>query len=698
MSAPGNPEKASDNVKPLHRRDLTGAVLSHLWSRRIFIIKVMAIAIVAFTVVLLLIPNKFRAQATIIILPPRFQSEIRTEPLTVGTAKSLLGAGDLIEQVIERIKTAKRIVDDWSKSHGGNDKSLDAFAAMDQAEISQKSGATDDAFAIYLNSLSLNELKALRDFKLTELNDLTVQDLSKALDCEDMVEKKTASDVKFSPLLTLDAIADTGSKAQLFANTWASVFERKYNEITNQKSTRQYESIKRLQAESQLALVDVQTSVVQFKALHNLDLYQKQIDEYSESFRKFTNQLTEKNNDLKQEKAKLAELYNIVNAMESHGEWLGHLPTSNLGNFTTGTDLLSVNRSGDSGGQPFPTALRGDVSETSGSLEETTGSLSPAYRNIREKTLESRDELINAMRKANSFYLASPVELLEKQKDQVQTDYLAAESKYRTGTMRLAAQEKTLQELDERLSSTQQSIRLIKSVPDIVIAEAMATRKNSLEGLSRVQFEEQEINPAWSNIVITRDTREQEVNALRNELDQLAATLPDKQAQLEKLQNAVYWARLGENRVKDDLTRWEQVNSEYFKNYFETKNNMYNAEGRIRLLEVEVGQLEARTSETKALVESYQEMYNSSAAELQLLEGRQRAVERNANLLLEKLQAAQLAVRQEVSDVSVAASAVTPDKHFFPRRSVFLLVFTFVVGLVLLGAMARAKYLELLDA
>ena len=83
------------------------------------------------------------------------------------------------------------------------------------------------------------------------------------------------------------------------------------------------------------------------------------------------------------------------------------------------------------------------------------------------------------------------------------------------------------------------------------------------------------------------------------------------------------------------------------------------------------------------------------SARLQILESRQKAVQRNADLLLQKLQEAQLAKDQELSDISIAAPAVMPERHFFPRRSVLLVALTLLTFAVLAGALARRKYMEL---
>jgi uncharacterized protein involved in exopolysaccharide biosynthesis len=98
------------------------------------------------------------------------------------------------------------------------------------------------------------------------------------------------------------------------------------------------------------------------------------------------------------------------------------------------------------------------------------------------------------------------------------------------------------------------------------------------------------------------------------------------------------------------------------------------------------------------MVSEYQGKYDAASARLQVLESRQRAVQRNADLLLQKLQEAQVARDQGLSDVSLAASAVTPMRHFFPKRTLSLAILSAITLFVLLAAMGRARYLEIKPA
>lgn len=688
-------------------RDCPAMIAAHLWNRRLFIAKVLGIAIVLYAIVLLLIPNRFRAEATVIILPPRFTSEVRTEPLSVSTAKSLLESGEIIQQIIVTVRDARSALAKYVLDHAGDRQVLGQLSGMPQEQVERALSLKDPTLAAYLGRLSAGELSALAGLDSSEVEDWTVEELEQSLESEDIVEKKTASDIKLSPLLKLYAVADSAPESQLLANTWAWLFEKKYDELTSQKTRGQYESIEKQQRESQTELARVQSLIVDFKAQNNMELYQKQIDEYSEDFREFTNQLVIKGNALQSERKKLTMLYAVVKSVEtSGGRWLGRVDTGDIADFVASgtpesgpeqalqtssladevlTSSLAAAGLAEEGVPGQPEAI---ASETAGSAE--------LLANLRTKVEQSRERILTGLSDLRSFYQKYPVKLMESQRDQLQKDYVESLGKYRMGQVRLQVLQKSLASLDGQLSRTKQAIQFNTGVPDISIAQAiMSGQKQEMEKLSRLRFEREEINPVWNGLQAERTKMGQELEMTRNEVNELEAVLQDRERQVQDLQDRIYQAQASEALVRDNLTRWQHANTDLFQNYVETNNTIYNTSRDVTLLAQEVQQLEQATSRTKQLVEHYQQLYNGAAAELQRLESRMRAIQRNADLLLQKFQEAQIAIREEVSDVSIAAAAVTPQKHFYPKRSLSLAVLTLLTAAALLGMLARSKYLEL---
>jgi uncharacterized protein involved in exopolysaccharide biosynthesis len=145
----------------------------------------------------------------------------------------------------------------------------------------------------------------------------------------------------------------------------------------------------------------------------------------------------------------------------------------------------------------------------------------------------------------------------------------------------------------------------------------------------------------------------------------------------------------------DSLESRRKALQELLNQYLATRNKLHDDAIQLGLLESEIRELEQRTSETKSIAEQLQRRYNQASAELQLMEIQLRAVQRNADLLTQKLQDARMAIAQPVSDVTIAAFAPTPTKHYFPPRTIALVALTFLTAIALLTILGRARYVEL---
>ena len=85
-AAPTAPDSRQVTTPQHADSDIAAEILHYWWRRRRFIIRFMLAAVVMFAIVLFLIPNRFKAEATVIIQAPKIQTEARTEPLSVETA------------------------------------------------------------------------------------------------------------------------------------------------------------------------------------------------------------------------------------------------------------------------------------------------------------------------------------------------------------------------------------------------------------------------------------------------------------------------------------------------------------------------------------------------------------------------------------------------------------------------------------
>lgn len=682
------------------RADLVTELANYVIERRLFVAKVMGASILLYAVLLFLIPNKFRAEAQILIQPPRFSSEVRTEALSVATVKNLLESGELTQSVIDYTRRGKETVDQFVAKIG-EEKAYDQISRLSQEELAdmlKMPGEDNRTFVNYLSRLSRTELQALHEFKSKELANWTVEDLSKSLKSEDIIEKKTASDIKISPLVNLHAIAETGPKAQLLANTWAMLFEEKYNDLTTKRTRFQSQSINKNTSESQIELIRINQEIVRFKAEHNLELYQKQIDEFTEDNREFTNQAVLKESAIRNEETKLQQLSNIAASVESAtGEWIGRVnPLGKLsGESTVSAEAQSPETSMTLNLSVSNLSAHKGLGSAS-SNEELGADYTDQYNRLRSEALISRDKLSRAREEVNAFYLVYPIETMEKELQQMQRDYLDALTKLRTEGVHAEALRQALEAVDAELSRTQPMLTLNTAVPDVTIGESLqGGQRESLKSLAKIQFQRQEVNPVWTELQQRRNRQAEQYELARNEVAELEKQIAQRRTEVTNLQQQIYQGRTDEKLIGERLAQWQRANRELFEKYVDTRTAMSNSAQQIAMLRSELHQVRQSASQTSETIQYYQSLMNESGSRLQLLEGQQRAIQRASDLLLAKSQEATIAVSEELSDVSVAAAAVTPMKHYFPQRSVFLALLTLLTFFAVIGLLARTRYLEL---
>ncbi len=660
-----------EKPKKLMPDDVILEICKYWWAQRRWIAKILVVAVVVYAAVLLLIPNRYRAEAKVLILPPKFSAEIRTEPLSVITAKELLKSGEMVESLIRTIRDAKPFAEKFAKQYDGVQKAADVLHALGKDGIAKKLGDKFAYLAPFFARWGAPELQALVDLPKSELDDWTIEVVGKSLDCEEIIEKKTAADIKMSPLLNLYAVANDGAKAQLMVNTWAVLFERKYDELANEKTRYQYDYILTQQQDAEKELAKQQRQIVEFKAKNNLELLLREIDEYSSDYKEFLNQLVQKRHQAEVLRHKLEDQKATLAALTKDGLWIGEIEPDQL--------------------MKPEVAQKGAV--TTDSLG--TDSNSP-YEMARLRTVELKSRLLYYLARLGRFQEEEPVELINKELDQLQADYLAAVGKLRSAEARAAVLRGALAALDAALSSTERVIVLFKDVPDVTISESIRTgQPQQLKSLAGVQFRKEELNPAWTLLFEQRAKLEAEYQQALAELTELQPRVKQYEQLARTMQVRAYRARLAEKMLLDSVEARRKSLQEMLQSYLNTRTQIHDDSIKLGLLQGEIQELEMQTSKTKSMVEQLQRRYNEASAQLQLMEIQLRAVQRNADLLTQKLQDARMAIAQPVSDVSIAAFAPTPTKHYFPPRTIALLGLTFLTLLALLTLLGRARYVEL---
>jgi uncharacterized protein involved in exopolysaccharide biosynthesis len=186
------------------------------------------------------------------------------------------------------------------------------------------------------------------------------------------------------------------------------------------------------------------------------------------------------------------------------------------------------------------------------------------------------------------------------------------------------------------------------------------------------------------------------MTVLKAEVTLLDKEIQSREVRYREAQATVDQALISNELVRDNLDRWKRAHEELFASYVALTNDTFNTARNLALVEEEVRNLESSLERTRKLIDDLQEIYNSAAAEQNILETRQRAIQRRAELLFQKLQDAQTAIAEEVSDITIAARAVAPSRHFFPRRSLLLPAMTFLVFIFALGYATWTKRERLL--
>jgi chromosome segregation ATPase len=372
--------------------------------------------------------------------------------------------------------------------------------------------------------------------------------------------------------------------------------------------------------------------------------------------------------------------------MEEHGAWLGRANDGYTSETTSGDIEAGVAMSVEN----MPAAVDSNTSNVS---------VRELYEQIRAQTLRSSNRLTSAIAESSAFYRANPIALMEQSLQQLQKNYLDADSRLRTGKVRVAVLNGTLAKFDEQLSTTPQYLSLSTAVPEEAIGAALAAgKRQELGALSQVQFRREEINPVWQQLQTQRAVLRQEFETASGEVTKLSIEVPAMEKEVRDLQNQLYQGRQAEIMIKENLERWQNNNEQLFRNYVELSNDMTNTAQELALLDQEVNALQDSANKSRGRVEENQKKYDKAFADLQVYELRQRAIQRQADVLLQKAQEAQTAVTEDVSDISLGPPAIAPERHYFPQRSVFLLIATIVTGGILLGLMARQRYLTIPQA
>lgn len=666
----------SNNVyrNSIIREDLLiEATVKYWWQRRRFIISILLLSMVIFAGLLMLIPKSYKAQAAIIIMPPRFIPEIRTQPLTVLTARSLLETNELYQQVIVRLQRYRHVAVNIA---GSDEPTNDAISKLSQASHTElmSDGRMTETDAEAISQLDETEIRGLFEFTEEELSDMTVDGIARVLSSEESVEKKTAADLTFSPVLQMFAISDTGSKAQVMVNLWARLFEEKYESLTRGQTQKVFESLENQQQAGQEELESIQKVLVDFKLLNNLELIQRQITDFTESFSAYHKKLVANVDQLVTLEAKIQSLEQLLKAVEGPNfTWIGSLVVDTKTTQPGSNTYLALG---------------------SGEMET---SASDVLRRRRWEAVQSREDLESALDRAATYNRNNQIELMTAERVRLQSEYIQEKTDFRSNLVEAEVARKSLAELEKAVTNTSQSIPLMTGLPDEVLGDVLAS--GSAAGLNRVtsiQLNKEQLNPLWETLVTQRAEVSRSLNEAEATVAELSDDLPSKGNDLREMSENIFMATQGEKLVAARVQRMEQMNQTLYTDYVKMREEVFATGWQITMLKDEIDSLNLAVKNSRDDIERLRKSFEAASATLEIIELRKKAVQQRAELLTQKLQESMVAVREEVSDVSLASKAVAPTEHYFPPRSLLLLAMTLLTGGVLLGGMSRKRYRQLM--
>lgn len=656
-----------DSNQRVNTRPTFESTVAYWWKHKFLIIKVLVPLALLYTAVLLALPSKYKANASVIIMPPRFAPEVRASTLTVPTARAILDTPELYLKVLQTVKRHREIITQVAGSQSPVAEQLSNLASLTPADISSASSATQaeaEVIAIYDKS----ELKGLLGFTEAELAKLNVDSMSRKFSSEESVDKKTASDVIFSPVLQLYATGSTGEQAQVLVNIWARLFEEKYETIAKGQTTRLFASLENQQKAGRAELEKIQKQMVDFQLKNNLDLVQRLIRDKTEQLSSFTHQLTTKNTQYATLGAQQQALLQASQKLELPGQgWIGEIQPD----LSTSTLPLQL------------------------TIGRHTDDHAPTITLLQTETLTSLEHYTRSMATAQQFHATNSVELVRSEEQKLREQLISEKEVYRENLIKIASLEKTLGDVDAQLAGTSRTLRLTTSFPAEVIGNSLlSANASNPHNLASARLDNEQLNPVWQTLSQSRVELQQQLAQARAQASELSKVFPEREQTLATLSSKVFNLVQQDTLIKAAVSRNEKVNDTLFANYLDLKTEQLGTALKLTLLHEEISAHAGSVDQLTSEIEQLRQVNEVASRELELLNLSKKAIEERAQLLTEKLQESTVALGEQVNDVSMASRAVAPARHYFPPRAILLAIMTALSAAILLAGLARRHHLE----
>lgn len=659
--------------------------------QKYFIVKNMIVLMIAFAIVLMLIPARFESTALVGIFPPQFSSEVQTKPLTVMTAKEILRAPELIQKIIVNITNGHKVMKELVMRKPV-DVACSFIKGSSEEEIINEVEFCSKETVKYLKSLSVEDLRALLIWKDDELANLTVDNLRRKLDCEEIEEKKTAIDIVYSPLIRLFAVSNSGQKAMLLVNTWSFLFEEKYVELTNEKQDTIVKYLEGQQSQSETELEDIETSIVKLKAKHNVELYKSQITAYNTTAQQWTEQLLQKRNLLFTIARDIENSLRLKASLMSDDKYVGAIDPIEWVKPQT-SEGLSMKLPRDVGkNREFPLfnnpeenerfVLPADkMLEDSLALDSQNGFGNVSFDLIQQQIIYARENREKNLEMIQDFERQYPIEMMEMDLNARQKEVLDLRQQRASETVKLASALETRKNVEDSLKNTSQTLFFQKNIPAETVATLIAQKSpKALADMGNLYDET--FNPNWQSLNDRYNDLTKQIEQYTNNIAEIDKVLPEKEHFQADLGVTIRKARELNKIFGENLDKWNSLSDRYYTEYIRTNERISSLSHEMILIRSQIDQIMKDRDMAIQMGHKTQQELNEAEMQLSLLNTKKSALQNKADLLLNKYHQAQIASRNNVNDIGFAARAVAPIEHFFPPRSVLFVcfsVFSFVI-------------------
>lgn len=311
--------------------------------------------------------------------------------------------------------------------------------------------------------------------------------------------------------------------------------------------------------------------------------------------------------------------------------------------------------------------------------------------------MQSRQALMDALNRASIFDSVNQVDLMTSERLRLESEYMREKTAFQTNRIQVQVAGESLEMLDKTIVATSQTVPLMTALPDEVLGNAITSGRNSdVEKIASIHLNKEQLNPLWETLVKQRAEVSERFHEAQATVAELSKGLQAKEQLLQEMGDRIFLARQGAKLVDARVDRFNRINEKLFNDYANRKEEIFDTGWQITMAQDEVDSLKDAVVKSREGIETLRKSYEAAAAKLEVLELRKKAVTQRADLLIQKLQESMVAIREEVSDVSIASKAVAPTRHYFPPRILLLAIMTILTAVLLLGGMSRKRYRQLM--